>query len=203
KELQQMKDIEKLRLLMNSCSEDKYVTSAYQWMVPFLHRCEKQLPGVANELLKEYLVTLAKGDLKFPLKIFQHSKPDLQQKIIPDQDQLMAIALECIYTCERNDQLCLCYDILECLPERGYGDKTEATTKLHDMVDQLEQILSVSELLEKHGLEKPISFVKNTQSSSEEARQLMVRLTRHTGRNLFTTSLSVDIWVSLSFGFYK
>uniref|UniRef100_A0A8C8Z0R0 NBAS subunit of NRZ tethering complex n=1 Tax=Prolemur simus TaxID=1328070 RepID=A0A8C8Z0R0_PROSS len=182
KELQQMKDIEKLRLLMNSCSEDKYVTSAYQWMVPFLHRCEKQSPGVANELLKEYLVTLAKGDLKFPLKIFLHSKPDLQQKIIPDQDQLMAIALECIYNCERNDQLSLCYDILECLPQRGYGQKTEVTTTLHDMVDQLEQILSVSELLEKHGLEKPVSFVKITQSSSEEARKLMVRLTRHTGR---------------------
>ncbi|XP_049759436.1 NBAS subunit of NRZ tethering complex isoform X1 [Elephas maximus indicus] len=182
KELQQMKDIEKLRLLMNSCSEDKYVTSAYQWMVPFLHRCEKQSPGVANELLKEYLVTLAKGDLKFPLKIFQHSKPDLQQKIIPDQDQLMAIALECIYNCERNDQLSLCYDILECLPQRGYGENTKVTIALHDMVDQLEQILSVSELLEKHGLEKPISFVKNTQSSSEEARKLMVRLTRHMGR---------------------
>ncbi|KAM5126870.1 LOW QUALITY PROTEIN: NBAS subunit of NRZ tethering complex-like [Callospermophilus lateralis] len=182
KELQQMKDIEKLRLLMNGCSEDKYVTSAYQWMVPFLHPCEKQSPGVANELLKEYLVTLAKGDLKFPLKIFQHSKPDLKQKIIPDQDQLMAISLECIYNCERNDQLSLCYDILECLPQRGYGHKTKMATTLHDMVDQLEQILSVSELLEKHGLEKPISFVKNTQSSSEEARKLMVRLTRHAGR---------------------
>ncbi|XP_058144004.1 NBAS subunit of NRZ tethering complex [Dasypus novemcinctus] len=181
-ELQQKKDIEKLGLLMNSCSEGKYVTSAYQWMVPFLHRCENQLPGAANELLKEYLVTLAKGDLKFPLKIFQHSKPDLQQKIIPDQDQLMAVALECIYSCDRNDQLSLCYDILECLPQRGYGHKTKLTTALHDMVDQLEQILSVSELLEKHGLEKPISFVKNTQSSSEEARKLMIRLTRHTGR---------------------
>ncbi|OWK10072.1 NBAS [Cervus elaphus hippelaphus] len=60
--------------------------------------------------------------------------------------------------------------------------KTEVTTALHDMVDQLEHILSVSEILEKHGLEKPISYVKNTQSSSEEARKLMVRLTRHTGR---------------------
>uniref|UniRef100_A0A3Q1MF39 NBAS subunit of NRZ tethering complex n=1 Tax=Bos taurus TaxID=9913 RepID=A0A3Q1MF39_BOVIN len=94
--------------------------------------------------------------------------PRLQQKIIPDQDQLMALAL--------------CYDILECLPQRGYGQKTEVTTALHDMVDQLEHILSVSEILEKHGLEKPISYVKNTQSSSEEARKLMVRLTRHTGR---------------------
>ncbi|XP_036891385.1 neuroblastoma-amplified sequence [Sturnira hondurensis] len=182
KELQQMEDIEKLRLLMNSCSEDKFVTSAYQWMVPFLHRCEKQTPGAANELLKEYLVTLAKEDLKLPLKIFQHSKPDLQQKIIPDQDQLMAVALECIYSCERSDQLSLCYDVLECLPPRGCGHNTEVTAALHDMVDQLEQILSVSELLEKHGLEKPVSFVRNTRSSSEEARKLMVRLTRHTGR---------------------
>lgn len=41
---------------------------------------------------------------------------------------------------------------------------------------------SVSELLKKHGLEKPVSFVKSTQSSLEEARSLMVRLTRHTGR---------------------
>ncbi|XP_015850989.2 NBAS subunit of NRZ tethering complex isoform X1 [Peromyscus maniculatus bairdii] len=182
KDLQQKKDFEKLRLLMEHCSEDNYVTSAYQWMVPFLHRCEKQSPGAANELLKEYLVTLAKGDLKLPLKIFQHSKPDLPQKIIPDQDQLMAIALECIYSCERSDQLSLCYDILECLPQRGSGHMTKVTTSLHDMVDQLEKILSVSELLKKHGLEKPVSFVKSTQSSLEEARSLMVRLTRHTGR---------------------
>ncbi|XP_050999438.1 NBAS subunit of NRZ tethering complex [Acomys russatus] len=182
KDLQQMKDFEKLRLLMEHCSEDNYVTSAYQWMVPFLHRCEKQSSGASSELLKEYLVTLAKGDLTLPLKIFQHSKPDLQQKIIPDEDQLMATALECIYSCERSDQLSLCFDILECLPQRGSGHNTKVTTSLHDMVDQLEKILSVSELLKKHGLEKPVSFVKNTQSSSEEARSLMVRLTRHTGR---------------------
>uniref|UniRef100_A0A8C6AAF1 NBAS subunit of NRZ tethering complex n=1 Tax=Marmota marmota marmota TaxID=9994 RepID=A0A8C6AAF1_MARMA len=126
------------------CSEDKYVTNAYQWMVPFLHRCEKQSPGVANELLKEYLVTLAKGDLKFPLKIFQHSKPDLKQKIIPDQDQLMAISLECIYNCERNDQLSLCYDILECLPQRGYGQppvsESHWRTLLQDMLTMQQNV---------------------------------------------------------------
>ncbi|XP_028914479.1 neuroblastoma-amplified sequence isoform X2 [Ornithorhynchus anatinus] len=182
KELQQMKDIEKLRLLMNSSSEENYITNVYQWMVPFLHRCEKQSPGAANDLLKEYLVTLAKEDLKLPLKIFQHSKPDLQQKIIPDQDQLMITALECIYSCERDNQLSLCYDVLECLPQRGYGHKTGMTTALHDKVDQLEQFLSVSELLEKHGLQKPISFVKDTKSNPDEARALMIRLTRHTGR---------------------
>ncbi|XP_063099533.1 NBAS subunit of NRZ tethering complex-like isoform X4 [Cavia porcellus] len=90
-------------------------------MVPFLHRCEKHSPGAASELLREYLVTLAKGDLRLPLKIFQHSKPDLQQKIIPDQDQLMATVLECIYSCGPSNQLPLCYGILDCLPQRGPG----------------------------------------------------------------------------------
>lgn len=53
---------------------------------------------------------------------------------------------------------------------------------------------SVSELLEKHGLEKPISFVKNTQSSAEEARKLMVRLTRHTGRKWVIKLVDTCIW---------
>lgn len=51
-----------------------------------------------------------------------------QQKIIGDPDQLMAVALECIYSCERDDQLSLCYDILECLPQRGYGSDTPTHT---------------------------------------------------------------------------
>uniref|UniRef100_A0A8C3R102 NBAS subunit of NRZ tethering complex n=1 Tax=Cyanoderma ruficeps TaxID=181631 RepID=A0A8C3R102_9PASS len=182
KELLEMKDIEKLRLLMKNSSDEKYVKNVYQWMIPFLHRCENQSPGLANALFKEYLVTLAKEDLTLPLKIFQNSKPACQQKIIPDQDQLMITALECIYSCERDDQLSLCYDILECLPQRGYGPETDKTTTLHDEVDELERILSVSELLEKHGLQKPVSFVKHTKDNAEEARKLMIRLTRHTGR---------------------
>uniref|UniRef100_A0A8C0BT35 NBAS subunit of NRZ tethering complex n=1 Tax=Buteo japonicus TaxID=224669 RepID=A0A8C0BT35_9AVES len=195
KELVEMKDIEKLRLLMKNSSDEKYVKNVYQWMIPFLHRCENQSPGLANSLFKEYLVTLAKEDLTVPLKIFQNSKPACQQKIIPDQDQLMITALECIYSCERDDQLALCYDILECLPQRGYGPETDKTNTLHDEVDELEQILSVSELLEKHGLQKPVSFVKDTKNNAEEARKLMIRLTRHTGRK--QPSVSETHWKEL------
>ncbi|KAF1512359.1 Neuroblastoma-amplified sequence, partial [Eudyptula albosignata] len=195
KELVEMKDIEKLRLLMNNSSDEKYVKNVYQWMIPFLHRCENQSPGLANSLFKDYLVTLAKEDLTLPLKIFQNSKPACQQKIIPDQDQLMITALECIYSCERDDQLALCYDILECLPQRGYGPETDKTNTIHDEVDELEQILSVSELLEKHGLQKPVSFVKDTKDNAEEARKLMIRLTRHTGRK--QPSVSEAHWKEL------
>ncbi|XP_051501521.1 NBAS subunit of NRZ tethering complex-like isoform X3 [Myxocyprinus asiaticus] len=195
KDLQQLRDIDKLRLLMKNSSEDRYVRNSFQWMLPFLHRYERQRGGSASSLLREYLVTLAKDDLTLPLKIFQHSKPDCHPKIIGDSDQLMSVALECIYSCERDDQLALCYDILECLPQRGYGPETDATKALHDQVDILEKHLSVAEVLEKHGLQKPISFMRNSQNSKEEAHQLMVRLTRHTGRK--NPPVSETVWRSL------
>ncbi|XP_058468732.1 NBAS subunit of NRZ tethering complex [Solea solea] len=195
KDLQQLSDIDKLRLLMKNSSTERYVKDVFQWMVPFLHRCEGQREGTAKSLLGDYLVSLAQQDLILPLIIFQHSKPDCQQKIIGDPDQLMAAALECIYSCERDDQLSLCYDILECLPQRGYGPETDITASLHDQVDKLEKHLSVVEVLEKHGLQKPISYVKNSQSSEEEAHQLMVKLCRHTGRK--NPPVSETVWKGL------
>uniref|UniRef100_A0A7N8Y0N8 NBAS subunit of NRZ tethering complex n=1 Tax=Mastacembelus armatus TaxID=205130 RepID=A0A7N8Y0N8_9TELE len=195
KDLQQLSDIDKLRLLMKNSSTKRYVKDALQWMVPFLHRCEGHKEGAAKSLLREYLVNLAQQDLTLPLIIFQYSKPDCQQKIIGDPDQLMAVALECIYSCERDDQLSLCYDILECLPQRGYGPETDITTSIHDQVDKLEKHLSVVEILEKHGLQKPILYVMNSQNSEEEAHQLMVKLCRHTGRK--NPPVSETVWRGL------
>uniref|UniRef100_A0A8C6ML87 NBAS subunit of NRZ tethering complex n=1 Tax=Nothobranchius furzeri TaxID=105023 RepID=A0A8C6ML87_NOTFU len=181
KDLRQLSHIEKLGLLMKNVS-DRYVKDAFQWMVPFLHRCEREQEGAARSLLALHLVGLAQHDLTLPLLIFQHSKPNCQKKIIRDPDQLMEVALECIYSCERDDQLSLCYDILECLPQRGFGSDTSITPLLHDQVDKLEKHLSVVEVLEKHSLPKPVSYVKSSQNSEEEAHQLMVKLCRHTGR---------------------
>lgn len=62
-------------------SDEKYVKNVYQWMIPFLHRCENQSPGLANALFKEYLVTLAKEDLTLPLKIFHNSKPAVSREL--------------------------------------------------------------------------------------------------------------------------
>ncbi|XP_036003420.1 neuroblastoma-amplified sequence isoform X2 [Fundulus heteroclitus] len=193
KDLQQLSDIDKLRLLMKNSKPERYVKDAFQWMVPFLHRCEGHTEGAAKSLLADYLVGLAQQDLTLPLIIFQHSKP--VQKIIGDPDQLMEVALKCIYSCERDDQLSLCYDILECLPQRGYGPETDITASLHDKVDKLEKHLSVVEVLEKHGLQKPISYVKNSQNSEEEAHQLMVKLCRHTGRK--NPPVSETVWRGL------
>uniref|UniRef100_A0A672H652 Uncharacterized protein n=1 Tax=Salarias fasciatus TaxID=181472 RepID=A0A672H652_SALFA len=53
----------------------------------------------------------------------------------------------------------------------------------------------VAEVLEKHGLQKPISYVKNSQSSEEEAHKLMIKLCRHTGRK--APPVSETVWRGL------
>ncbi|XP_028823791.1 NBAS subunit of NRZ tethering complex isoform X2 [Denticeps clupeoides] len=195
RELQQLPDIDKLRLLMKNSSDERYVRNCFQWMVPFLQRCEGTCEGAATNLLREYLTALSQHDLALPLRVFQQSKPDCHQKIISDPDLLMSVALECMYSNQRDDQLSLSYDVLECLPQRGYGSDTEATRVLHDQVDQLEKHLSVVEVLEKQGLPKPVSFVKKSQKSPEEARQLMIKLTRHMGRKI--PPASENMWREL------
>ncbi|CAL8236757.1 unnamed protein product [Arctogadus glacialis] len=144
RDLQRLSSIHKLRLLMKNSIAERYVKDAFQWLVPFLHRCEGQTAGAAVALLREYLVGLAQQDLTLALVVFRQSKPDCQQKLISDPDQLMSVALECIYSCERDNQLSLCYDILECLPQRGYGPETDITASLHDLVDRLEKHLRFS-----------------------------------------------------------
>ncbi|RXN16918.1 neuroblastoma-amplified sequence [Labeo rohita] len=213
KELQQLRDIDKLRLLMKNSSEDRYVRNSFQWMVPFLHRCEGQRVGSASAMLREYLVTLAKDDLALPLKIFQHSKPDCHPKVIGDSDQLMTVALECIYSCERDDQLALCYDILECLPQRGYGPETDSTKALHDQVDTLEKHLRnppVSETVWRSLLQDLLDMQQNVYTclEPETCHQVFVESLLCSGREenvrlagqlMHCSAVSEDTPVSVSF----
>uniref|UniRef100_A0A8C2EEM5 NBAS subunit of NRZ tethering complex n=1 Tax=Cyprinus carpio TaxID=7962 RepID=A0A8C2EEM5_CYPCA len=184
KELQQLRDIDKLRLLMKNCSEDRYVRNSFQWMVPFLHRCEGQRVGSASTLLREYLVTLAKDDPALPLEIFQHSKPDVSQTA-----HVEVTFNKCTLCVFRWLIFDLVYFSLFLRPE------SDTTKALHDQVDTLEKHLSVVEELEKHGLQKPISFMRNSQNSKEEAHRLMVLLARHTGRK--NPPVRERVWRSL------
>lgn len=53
-------------------------------------------------------------------------------------------------------------------------------------------LTSVAEVLEKHSLQKPISYVKNSQNSEEEAHELMVKLCRHTGRRYWILNAFIN-----------
>lgn len=52
----------------------------------------------------------------------QHSRPDQSSSaIIQSAEEMMAVAVECVYACERETQLPWAIACVECLPERESG----------------------------------------------------------------------------------
>ncbi|KAJ8304032.1 hypothetical protein KUTeg_017615 [Tegillarca granosa] len=194
-ELRQMADYDKLELIMSKSTEEMYTKNLHRWMVPFLSQCERRNPGSSKTLLRDYIITLAKSDFTLCLKIFESSKTTLQNPLIRDQEELLSIALEALYACEREDQLNLAVKIVQCLPEKTRGKQSSELVKLHKDVDRLERHIRAAKILEEHGARKPLYFIKDSENEAEEAKNLMIRLTRTAGRR--GKPLSEREWMKL------
>ncbi|XP_033750641.1 neuroblastoma-amplified sequence-like [Pecten maximus] len=180
-----MADYEKLELIMSKSTEEMYVKNLHRWLVPFLMQCERQNAGSYNTLLRDYIVTMAKTDLSLVLKVFESSKANLPNPVIKSQDDVMSMAMEAVYSCEREDQLHLHLAIFQCLPSKqktGTRTQGKEAQKLYHQVDMLKQQLSAAKILESHGVTKPLHYLKETEADAEEAKNLMVRLTRNAGK---------------------
>uniref|UniRef100_UPI0035900FC5 NBAS subunit of NRZ tethering complex-like n=1 Tax=Myxine glutinosa TaxID=7769 RepID=UPI0035900FC5 len=179
--LQHMEDVARLRLLMLNVCVGDFVRDVFRWLVPFLQRVEAR-DGSSNSLLQQYLLGLASNDLTCPRLIFQNSTPVRGQRVITQDALLMELALECVYACTRTDQLSLCYDILECLPQRKPRKDSKMLKTLHDRVDLLERHLRVVDIMEKYDVHRPVSYVRDSQSDVELAHDLLTHLARLAGR---------------------
>ncbi|XP_077988543.1 NBAS subunit of NRZ tethering complex-like [Glandiceps talaboti] len=177
-DFQKLEDIDKLRLLLSKPTKEMYIKNVKNWMIPFLQRCERRNKGAAMKIMREYLITLAKEDLTFPMLIFENSREDKPNPIIQESNQVLSIGLECVYNCERNDQLNQAWAVFQYLPKRGYGFIGEGIARLHNGRDQLEYHLIGAGILEDNGLPTPIHVLKDTENSVEEAKQIFVKLTR-------------------------
>lgn len=194
-ELENMRDNDRLQLLMSMSTESTFIKDVKQWLIPFLQCCDKYKPGSQKELLREYLIKLSADKLVYCLKIFENSRVDQPDPIITNIAELMSLALDCIYSCNREDQLSQAFGILECLPQRGYGDTSLEIDKLHDRLDELEKYLSVAELLEQHGVSTTLSYLYTCHNNPGEIKKLLIKLTRTASHQ--TPSLGESEWKQL------
>ncbi|KAK3097270.1 hypothetical protein FSP39_008222 [Pinctada imbricata] len=200
-QLQAMADYDKLELIMSKVkygesSKEMYSKNLHRWMVVFLNRCEKRTRGAYVHLLRDYVITKAKTDLTLCFKVFDASKVTLVNRVIPEQTDLMAIALEALYACERDDQLSLICDIVQCLPQKGFsGTESKRSLELHKEVDKLEKHIGAAKIFEKYGMKKPLFYIRDTENDAEEAKSLMTKLTRVAGHR--AKPLSQLEWRSL------
>ncbi|KAL5481479.1 hypothetical protein EMCRGX_G021646 [Ephydatia muelleri] len=120
-----------------------------------------------RQLLEQYMVSLA--------KVVSQPQAPQGKAIIRDVGDMMSLALKCVYSCERCEQLDAADRILECLP-MGTTGLSEELLVLHKDIDKLEDHLSCK-VVHMGSLCGPYF-----QDSPAEAKQLIVRLTRGASR---------------------
>jgi hypothetical protein len=182
--LREMANYDRLEYIMSKSSDEMYTKNLRRWMIPFLQQCEQKEPMAYNQLLRDFILTKARSDLTLVLKIFEASKPNASSPVIQSQTELMSLVLDSLYICERNDQLDLAIKIFECLPlwSRDPTKESQEAVRLNKQVDQLEQHISAAKILQAHGISKTLASIKDSESNPEEAKSLMVKLTRLAGR---------------------
>ena len=123
-------------------------------------------------------------DLSWTLQVCSQSKADVTNPIVTEATFLISLALDCIYACQKTDQLELAMNIFSFLPERSSDSKSNAElTRLHDQLDQLQAHLEAADILESHGVPLTPAAIKEKQMDGEQTEQLFVRLTRAVMRN--------------------
>ncbi|KAJ8029007.1 Neuroblastoma-amplified sequence [Holothuria leucospilota] len=181
-DLQKQSNLEKIQLLMEKTSKELYVKNVKRWILPFLKRCEAKTPGVQDELLHAYILSTAKDDLSYCLRIFENCKEGVPNPILTDRQEIVSLALECVYTCEVNEQHANAQKILDCLPKKGFGVIAEDMGALYHDIEQLENHLRAVEILLTRGIKKTPRFIRDSQLDSEKAKNLMIQLTRHASK---------------------
>ncbi|XP_076465960.1 NBAS subunit of NRZ tethering complex-like isoform X2 [Babylonia areolata] len=193
--LRDMSDYTRIELMMDKCPQDMYAKNARRWLVPVLQRCEGRDPGAYRRLLQEFLLTRARTDLTVPLTIFQTSKAGVSNPIVTSTADLMQFALDVLYTTERDDQLSIAAEIFRCLPQKTQQGDSPELVQLHKQVDRLERHLRAAQILQDNGVHKTLAFLKTSENNSEEANNLIVRLTRAAGRK--SPGLKESEWYKL------
>lgn len=196
KELQKMTNIQRAHLIMNKSSIEKYVKNIHHWLIPFLKRCERNDPHAYMTLLKHYMTDIAKDDLTLPLKIFEASKANLSTPVIANPLDLIQMAIDVIYTCERDDQVDIAGNIMKCLPSKIPGSSSNAQD-LQKQKENLENHIWAARIFNEYGLHQMISSIKDAQKDAESSKNLIVKLTRSAGRR--TPIMKEKEW----FDFYK
>lgn len=167
------------QLFMSGCDVETFLPKLHHWLMPYLRRLDTQQPGRINELLRGLLVARSQESLDWALQVCANSKSDQASPIVADASFLISMALDCIYACQRTDQLEVAMKIYDCLPERPSGSKIDPVlTRLHDQLDQLQSHLEAADILENHDVALTPATIAAKQNDEEQLEQLFVRLTR-------------------------
>lgn len=89
-------------------------------------------------------------------QIMENSRPGTPDPIVPNLEELMRLAYNCIYACKNVNETDNILAILNCLPERNRGAINDNLKEQHDAIDELELHYQGAKILAKYNV--PLSL---------------------------------------------
>ena len=220
----ELKDIEKLQLIMShsyDVSTDMFMKNLQDWFLPFLMR--KPTINLREKLIREYLIKVSKDDLNtchklFNLKLKYIANPSMNQNSIQfshmlQEVNLISIIIDCLYENDKPEQLDLCKiiinDILNCNEKiakyvtdtSNHNQSLNSTNKLQLTHQQQLKVklaqdhLKACEMFRKYGLNKTLSYVRDSCLNEENCRDSLIKLTWFASKR--ATHLKMNEWIDL------
>ncbi|KAK0162101.1 hypothetical protein PV327_008465 [Microctonus hyperodae] len=189
--LEELSNIEKIELLMSTATEENFVIHIKNYVLPYINRKQKYLGGAIDKvLLKDYLITLSENDLSLPLKFFIHLQQDID--ILNMVDDIMELALNCIYACNNPDMYQVAKNIFETLPKL---QSSRDTFGILNPLEELERELECLKILNKHNVNTQLSFIHKNKMNEENVKLLLHDMAN--SLNKITPPASEEKWSEL------
>ncbi|XP_036139993.1 neuroblastoma-amplified sequence isoform X2 [Monomorium pharaonis] len=180
--LEKLSNMEKIKLLMSTSNEMNFVENIKNLLLPFIKRRHQYLGGELQKcLLTDYLISLSKDDLTFPVKFFEYLKQTQDIEIIELIDNVATLALDCIYACDDLDMYEKAKDILDSLSKNHDGKRPNAICNL---LNESEGELDCVRLLNKYGVKTTLKFIRKNRNDPDVARSLLTETARNFNKSL-------------------
>jgi len=102
-------------------TSETFVSDTQKFLLPHLLRCEKKEPGSKSLLLHDLLVEISTSSLILPLQIFKNFKDEQFGPLFTSTEEVLTLALDCLYAYPEADQLEIAFQYIDCLPEKNFG----------------------------------------------------------------------------------
>ncbi|XP_043256899.1 neuroblastoma-amplified sequence-like [Colletes gigas] len=175
-QLQKLTNLEKIKLLMSTTTEKSFVDDIKNFILPFVQRRHQYLGReLERHLFSDYLICISKEDLKLSVKLFEYIKQSQDNEIVQMIEDIVILALACIYACNDPDMYEKAMSIIDSIAkDRGAKRIAEKYT----LIEELDRELECTKILNKYGVKTTLNALRKNKSNPEAAKQLLIQMAR-------------------------
>lgn len=117
------------------------------------------------------MIHISKGDLSWPVTFFQYLKTTHDSEIMEIINDIVTLAIECIYACTNNDM----YENAKKIHEAIAKQESEESVN-YELQEELERELICVKILNSYGVSVPFSFINENKENLEAIKSLLIKM---------------------------